>query len=145
MNLILEDCAQVPYFTNMRVVFDAVELNASDFDWFVSDIEHTGDDAFCSEDHWISGEDLERALLSNDIQFVWAVFSVIPKGDPRPVIHEPPYADGNPAFWSDPSPRPQLIGHSLKSCAGIAVPPFWWGFQTQPCAGFAIDSQIQGR
>ncbi|MFN3439951.1 MAG: hypothetical protein ACK41V_19800 [Acidovorax sp.] len=110
MNLILEDCAQVPYFTNMRVVFDALELNASDFDWFVSDIEHAGGDAFCSEDHWISGEDLERALLSNDIQFVWAVFSAIPKGGPRPAIHEPPYADGNPAFWSDPSPRPQLIG-----------------------------------
>ena len=108
MNLILEDCAQIPYFTNMRWVLDALELNAGDFDWFVSDIEHTGGDAFCAEDHWISGNDLERALRNNDIQFIWAVFSAIPKGGPRPVIHEPPYADGNTAFWSDPSLRPQL-------------------------------------
>lgn len=32
MNLILEDCQQVPYVTNMRWVLDALGLNASEFD-----------------------------------------------------------------------------------------------------------------
>lgn len=114
MNLILEDCQQVPYFTNMRWVLDALGLNASEFDWFVSDIEHMGGDAFRTEDHWISGAELERVLRHNDIQFVWAVFSAIPKDGSRPPVHAPPYADGNASFWTYPSVRPQLSGAAFE-------------------------------
>jgi hypothetical protein len=114
MNLILEDCPQVPYYTNMRWVLDALGLNANEFDWFVSDIEHTAGDAFRTEDHWISGADLERALRYNDIQFIWAVFSAVSKGSSRPPIHASPYADGNASFWTNPPVRPQLSGASFE-------------------------------
>jgi hypothetical protein len=100
VNIILENTDQVAYFTNMKQVFSALNISASDYDWYVSDIEtNFSSSDFTQEDKWISGEDLSCFLENNEIQFIWAVFSALPKGL-RPTIHESPYIEGNPEYWS---------------------------------------------
>jgi len=110
MNLILEKTNQVPYFTNMQLVLSALGLTASDFDWYVSDIEtnYYGEE-FSSEDRWMTGLELQEFITSNEVQFIWAVFSAVPKGS-RPAIQNTPYVDGNPTFWNQSSVKPQLEG-----------------------------------
>lgn len=110
MNLILEKTDQVPYFTDMKLVLQALEISAADYDWYVSDIETNYDSPdFPTDDHWVSGEALQRFLAENKIQFIWAVFSAVPKGFRLPVPN-PPYVDGNPHYWSGEEISPQLDG-----------------------------------
>lgn len=110
MNLILERTDQVRFFTNMRLVFAALGVSAADFDWFVSDIEtnYYGTD-FTSEDRWIDGEALQNFIDQNEVQFIWAVFSAVPKGF-RTVVTKVPYIDGNEDYWNGIEMPPQLPG-----------------------------------
>ena len=108
MNLILERTNRLPFYTNMRLVFTALGIAASDYDWFVSDIEtNYYGIGFSSENRWIAGTDLELFLNENEVQFIWAVFSAVPKGY-RAKITTPPYADGNPNYWNGKETMPQL-------------------------------------
>lgn len=110
MNLILENVARVPYFTNMRSVMDALRLDIADFDWYISDIEtNYYGDAFSSIDQWISGSDLKNFLGRNEVQFIWAVFSAVPCGR-RWQVDAPPYVEGNPDYWLGEEVSPQLSG-----------------------------------
>lgn len=108
MNLILERAENIPFFTDMRATLRALGISASDFDWYVSDIEtnYCGDD-LSSEDQWISGKELRHLLDRNDIQFIWAVFSAVPVGH-RPTVSTAPYIEGNPDYWTGSEVRPQL-------------------------------------
>jgi hypothetical protein len=109
VNLILENSTQVPYFTNMRLVLEALRVPATTYDWYVSDIEtNVGDAIFSVEDRWLSGEELGEALAKHEIQFCWAVFSAVPKGC-RPSVSSTPYADGNPSYWNERELKPQLV------------------------------------
>ena len=108
MNLILERTSQVRYFTNMQQVLEALNLKASQFDWYVSDVEtNCGSSVFASSDRWIEGQELERTLAQHEIQFIWAVFSAFPVGA-RVEVSSPPYVEGNPAYWSHSRIAPQL-------------------------------------
>ncbi|WP_444946655.1 hypothetical protein ACJJIP_08505 [Microbulbifer sp. VTAC004] len=104
MNLILEGTDQVKFFTNIKEVFSALNISCHDYDWFVSDIETN--DLVISEG-WHSGFELEKTITSNDVQFIWAVFSAFPIGT-RFAVAEPPYVDGNPNYWNASEPKPQL-------------------------------------
>lgn len=108
MNLILERTDAVPFFTEMLSVFKALGMRASDYDWFVSDIEtnYYGSE-FSSEDQWITGEALERFITDNTVQFIWAVFSAFPKGVRVPV-DTAPTVDGYAGYWSGIEVAPQL-------------------------------------
>ncbi|MBR7793702.1 hypothetical protein KDM87_13975 [Undibacterium sp. FT147W] len=110
MNLILERTDQVRFFTNMRLVFAALGVSAADFDWFVSDIEtnYYGTD-FTSDDQWIDGEALQNFIDQNEVQFIWAVFSAVPKGF-RTVVTKIPYIEGNQEYWNGRERHPQLPG-----------------------------------
>lgn len=110
MNLILEKTDQVPYFTNMRLVFRALGISAANYDWYVSDIEtnYYGSD-FSSKDQWLSGEALHEFLERNEVQFIWAVFSAVPKGF-RSSFQNSPFIEGNPSYWSGKELSPQLDG-----------------------------------
>ena len=110
MNLILENTNQVLWFTNMRDVFDAANIAPHDYDWYVSDIETnwTPPD-FSPVDQWFSGEELASFLRKHELQFIWAVFSAVPKGFCS-YCTTAPYADGNPTYWSGEEPSPQLDG-----------------------------------
>lgn len=110
MNLILEKTDQVSWFTDMREVLDAASLAPEDYDWYVSDIEtNWTPPGFSQADHWISGEDLASFLRAHEVQFIWGVFSAVPKGF-RSAPALKPYVDGNPNYWTGPDSAPQLSG-----------------------------------
>lgn len=108
MNLILERTERVPFFTDMRATLEALGIAASDFDWYLSDLEtnYYGDELL-SEDQWIAGGELQCLLDRNEIQFIWAVFSAVPVGH-RPPVFAAPYIEGNPDYWTGSEVRPQL-------------------------------------
>lgn len=117
MNLILERTDTVPFFTEMRSVFKALGMRASDYDWFISDIEtnYYGNE-FASEDQWITGEVLERFITDNTVQFIWAVFSAFPKGV-RVLVEATPTVDGYAGYWSGIEVAPQLKGALFEIAA----------------------------
>lgn len=110
MNLILEGAERVPFFTDMRATLQALGIVASDFDWYLSDIEtnYCGED-FSPQDQWISGHELHGLLERHDIQFIWAVFSAVPVGHRADVLAAP-YIEGNPDYWGGSEVQPQLPG-----------------------------------
>lgn len=110
MNLILENTDQVQWFTNMREVLDAANIAAQDYDWYISDIEtNWTPPRFSPADHWLAGDELASLLREHEVQFMWAVFSAVPKGF-RSTPSSAPYADGNPAYWTGGALEPQLDG-----------------------------------
>jgi len=131
MNLILEKTNQVPYFTNMQLVMTALGANASDFDWFISDIEtnYYGED-FSNEGRWVGGLELHEFITRNEVQFIWAVFSAVPKGS-RPAIHSVPFADGNPSFWEQGAVKPQLDGALFEIVCWDSSATILIGIETQ--------------
>ena len=109
MNLILESSERVPFYTDMRSMLTAMGVEAIAYDWFVSDVEtNIAVPALADGDVWVTGDELFQ-MLSQDIQFIWGVFSAVPKGARFEVL-VPPGADGNPSFWQPPAVRPQLEG-----------------------------------
>jgi hypothetical protein len=110
VNLILEKTDQVDWFTDMREVFDATKIAPEDYDWYVSDIEtNWTPPGFSPVDQWISGDELASLLRTHEVQFIWGVFSAVPKRF-RSTPSSIPYADGNPNYWTGPDPVPQLEG-----------------------------------
>lgn len=110
MNLILENTDQVRFFTDMRNVFAAAEIEPKDYDWYISDIEtNFTSEGFSARDQWMHGEELASLISTHDIQFIWAVFSAVAKGS-RPSVSESPYVEGNPDYWNGSDPTPQLNG-----------------------------------
>ena len=109
-NLILENTNQVPYFTNMRSVLEGLRLDPAEYDWYLSDLEtNYFPPGFDDSDQWFSGVDFRELLYSNSIQFIWGVFSAVPKGT-RFTIEKAPYVNRNPDFWNGTHLVPQLPG-----------------------------------
>ena len=110
MNLILEKTDQVFFFTNMKEVFAAAEITPRDYDWYISDIEtNFTPEGLGTVDQWMRGEELAALIDKHEIQFIWAVFSAVPKGS-RPAVLEAPYVEGNPDYWNGKEAGPQLPG-----------------------------------
>ena len=109
MGLILEHSNQVRFYTDMRATLQALGISAAKFDWFISDIETSVGEDFPADDGWMEGEELQRRLNSQEIQFVWAVFSAVPRGF-RGSVKAAQYVDGNPVYWKLAQPKPQLPG-----------------------------------
>jgi hypothetical protein len=109
MNLVLESSEQVPIYTDMRSTLTAMGVDASVYDWFVSDVEtNITVPALVDGDVWMTGDELSR-MLAHDVQFIWGVFSAVPRGY-RFEVPVPPAADGNSSFWQPPEVQPQLEG-----------------------------------
>lgn len=109
MNLVLESSERVPFYTDMRSMLTAMGVDASAYDWFVSDVEtNIAVPALDLGDVWVTGDELSR-ILARDIQFIWGVFSAVPRGT-RFDIPVPPAADRNASFWRPPEVQPQLAG-----------------------------------
>ncbi|CAN7153404.1 hypothetical protein [Polaromonas sp. LjRoot131] len=109
MNILLESSDSVPFYTDMRATLKAMAVEASSYDWFVSDVEtNIPVPVLIEGDGWLSGDELSRAL-ADDIQFEWAVFSAMPRGTRFDVLLSPS-ADGNARFWQPPDVQPQLQG-----------------------------------
>jgi hypothetical protein len=107
MNLVLESSERVPFYTDMRSTLTALGVEASAYDWFVSDLEtNVAVPSLGFGDVWVTGEELSQ-VLAGDVQFIWGVFSAVPKGT-RFDVPVPPGADGNSRLWQPPEVRPQL-------------------------------------
>jgi hypothetical protein len=104
MNLILEKTDQIKYFTNMNEVFSALKVRCKDYDWYISDIETNGVPV---KEGWHTGSSLESTIQSNEIQFIWAVFSAFSAGK-RVEVKEDPYIYDNPEYWNGADLSPQL-------------------------------------
>lgn len=116
MNLVLENTEQVRFFTNMKIVIEALGISPSDFDWYVSDIETNINCAALGNagvGQWITGNELESILGGSEIQFIWGVFSAVPVGN-RPNITKLPIAQGNTSYWSEQVLGPQLEGAKFE-------------------------------
>ena len=72
------------------------------YDWLVSDIDcnwYPDERLPYGEDPLLlDGATLWNILSRSNIQFIWAVFSALPRGV-RPIFEDPPYADGNRDLW----------------------------------------------
>lgn len=107
MNLILERTESVRYFTDMRLMFAGLGISASDYDWYVSDVEtNYYVDELKKENQWLSGVELEHCVTRNGVQFIWAVFSAFPIGT-RFDVTEPPFGN-NDHYWTGQEVKPQL-------------------------------------
>jgi len=116
MNLILEKSRYVESYTHLRALFDAVPQLRSYF-YVISDLEVSGtkDPRLFGDVVRLSGEELHAMVRSEDMQFVWAVFSALEEPPARLPL-ELPSADGNPRFWEG-SPKPQMPGASFEIVA----------------------------
>ncbi len=109
-NFILEKSQLVPWYTNMCNVFESANIEPQEYDWYVSDIEtNWTPPGFSPTDQWLTGEELAAFLNAYEVQFIWAVFSAVPKGF-RPIPVDAPYVEDNPRYWDGTEPEPQLDG-----------------------------------
>ena len=138
MNLILKGSKQMPYYTNMKIVFEALKDKQKELNWLITDTEIStagirgpADGTMSSntiriynskeilidflnkKSVWISGEALTELIFESQMQFIWGVFSGFPKNISIDVnkLEVEPYADGNRGFWV-PNPR---IQHPLAA------------------------------
>jgi hypothetical protein len=102
-NLIIEKSEQMPFHTDMGLVFESFEGKQNEYNWLISNIElnEYPEELFERDPLWISGEELTKKLNQFKIQFIWAVFSGFDKNTNLDIsnLEVKPYADGNPGFW----------------------------------------------
>jgi hypothetical protein len=123
-NFILEKTDQVRSYTNMRDVFEAASIAPQDYDWYVSDIEtNWRPPGFQPDDQWFTGDELAALLSAHEIQFIWAVFSAVPKGLRSSTVPAP-YVEDNPRYWAVQSRNRSWKALCSKSHVGIAVERF---------------------
>ena len=95
------------YFTNMKEILDAIDLDESKYNWLISDYECNVYPAKeippDGQYVWIDGESLLRLFDVHEIQFIWAVFSAFPKNiDLNKILTHPmPFANGNCDLWNE--------------------------------------------
>jgi hypothetical protein len=110
METLLEGRSRMPFYTDLRMVFRAIEGRQQDFNWLITNLDFLGHNVDYdrpppfSDDlvHWMSGETLTRIVDDYDMQFVWAVLSGFPPAielDPQSLEVEP-FANGNRSLWS---------------------------------------------
>jgi len=96
------------YYTDMRAVLKPIRNDFKKYNWLITDCEcnHHPDARipFNTEHIWISGDDFLEIIDEHDIQFIWAVFSAIPKNIlvDEALKYEMPFADGYTGFWKNP-------------------------------------------
>lgn len=96
------------YYTNMKTFLAPIRDDFKQYNWLISNFECNDYPApqieFHAEYSWLSGENFLAIVDTHDIQFIWAVFSAIPKKIPLEEVlhHTIPFADGYPGFWKNP-------------------------------------------
>lgn len=131
MNTILINSSQMLFYTDLRLVFEALADRQKEYNWLITNLEYSvgamqssqndfryrrpkyiykndyPTAALDSEVIWISGEELSNIVYGNSIQFIWGVLSGFKKSIEIDVnnLEVIPYADGNPGFWID---EPQI-------------------------------------
>lgn len=92
------------YYTHMLKVLNSIGGRNLDYNWLITDIEaypqDNGElDKLISENDYLflSTDELITMLEKNDFQWIWGVFSAIPKNFTKEEVlkYELPFADGN--------------------------------------------------
>lgn len=111
------------YYTYFTKVFMEVAELHTEYNWILSDIEcniyhWSPKEAYDGRYYWFEGEELYNLLKTEDIQWIWGVFSGIPKEIPFHKIHTDniPYANGNSRIWA----KPLSIQHPMAELELIA-------------------------
>lgn len=83
MNLIIKDSLQMPFHTDIKLIFDALEGRQREFNWLITGHEcfcwPSGEDIFNEEIILLSGDELTDIVTHNNIQFVWGILSAFSK------------------------------------------------------------------
>ncbi len=83
MNLIIKDSSQMPWHTDIKLIFDALDGRQRECNWLI-----TAHDCFCcssaerifnDEIVWLTGDELTDIVTNNNIQFVWGILSAFDK------------------------------------------------------------------
>lgn len=106
MNTILDSYDQMPYHTNLGLVFRALDGRQEEFNWLITNLEvNFQPDKFPYDERnqlsWLSGQELTAIAEQYDIQFIWAVLSGF-KPDVTIDLNNleaEPFADGNSSLW----------------------------------------------
>lgn len=80
MNTILHTSDQMPFHTDLAVVFRALQGRQKEFNWLCTDVECYIDLPEFPYDpenkpRWFTGEELTKLVEEHRIQFIWAVLS----------------------------------------------------------------------
>ncbi len=110
------------YYTYFTQLFLEVPDLHTKYNWLISDVECNIN--WCNKEqieencYWFEGEELLTLLKTREIQWIWGVFSGIPKEIPFSDIQikHVPYANGNPDIWR----KPITIQYSLAEVELIA-------------------------
>ena len=112
LNTILIGSDQMPFYTDLRLVFDGFGGRQKEFTWLITDLEcfNLGDHSGKLEMDMpmspilVSGERLTEVVYENKIQFIWGVFSGFHPSIEIDVnnLTVEPFANGNPGFWRNP-------------------------------------------
>lgn len=113
----------MPYYTNLALVFRALDGAQRAFEWILTDVDCIALDGeplpieLCggaADPIQYSGSAITELVTRRRIQFVWAVLSGFSRDDvpDRQTLDPYPFADGNAALWqpgvSIQHPRAQL-------------------------------------
>ena len=105
---IVKESKRIKWYTDMNDVFTAINNRQIDYNWLITDIECNKYNELYNDQKedtiFITGKELTRILNeSPPIQFIWGVFSGIPKEIPVDIknLKNVPYADGNSDIWNN--------------------------------------------
>ena len=110
MNVIVKSPAEMPFATDLRLVFKSIDNLQLNYNWLITDLEcnYYPEELIGNDHFWLTGSELTKIVNRDDIQFIWGVFSgFLP--DVEIDLSKPddfPYADCNPGFWV-PNPKIQ--------------------------------------
>ena len=94
------------YFTCMDEILAPLREDVLKHNWLIADCEcNWYPDPRLLEEYWLlTGKELLDLVETNDLQFIWAVFSAFSPGISleRILAHPLPYADGYREFWKNP-------------------------------------------
>jgi hypothetical protein len=103
---ILEHSKKMPFFTDMKVIFDGLAIKALQYNWLISDFDVMPIPGILAnkESLIIDGAKLRTLFQSQPLQFNWGVFSAFPFETSIHVTENTlPFADGNESFWKEPA------------------------------------------
>ncbi|MCT4566571.1 MAG: hypothetical protein N4A68_19935, partial [Maledivibacter sp.] len=105
MNYILKDTSKMNGFTDMRVIFHALDGIQKNYNWLITDIEYYPEVEEIKEGTFISGDELTKLVNQEDIQFIWAVFTGFEKDIKLDInnLEVVPYIKDHYDFWANVS------------------------------------------
>ena len=115
METTLEGPCLMKYYTDLRLVFQAIDNRQRNYNWLLTDLDCSsigddrGDVATLNDQRplWLTGEALTHLVGRIEMQFNWAVLSGFAPSVSLDLgkLEIEPFADGNPCFWV---PRPRI-------------------------------------